>query len=215
MGFDISTPNGLDQINKVGGTIRELKAALEDSLSEEHYFPEGYHKLNVDSSDLPSTLKIGRWRYNPVTQSMQRDTGTTWEDLTTPSDLFPAGVKTVFCQSAAPTGWTRLTTWNDKMLRVVKTAGGGSGGTWLPTLQSTITAHTHNLSAYSGSVTHTLTTQKGDAGNALPRLIHNYVSDHDLSHTHDSVASNNFAHSHSLATSWRPAYNDVIVCQKD
>jgi hypothetical protein len=35
----------------------------------------------------------------------------------------------LFYQAAAPTGWTKVTTHNDKALRVVNGAGGGAGGT--------------------------------------------------------------------------------------
>lgn len=46
-------------------------------------------------------------------------------------DRFPQGgvTKLVFYQAAAPTGWTQVTTHNDKALRVVSGTGGGSGGT--------------------------------------------------------------------------------------
>ena len=43
-------------------------------------------------------------------------------------DAFPSGTKLVFVQSAAPTGWTKSTAHNDKALRIVSGAGGGSGG---------------------------------------------------------------------------------------
>lgn len=43
--------------------------------------------------------------------------------------LYPAGTVKVFYQSAAPTGWTRVATQNNKALRVVSGTGGGSGGT--------------------------------------------------------------------------------------
>lgn len=43
--------------------------------------------------------------------------------------LYPAGTVKVFYQSAAPTGWIRVATQNNKALRVVSGTGGGSGGT--------------------------------------------------------------------------------------
>lgn len=42
---------------------------------------------------------------------------------------FPSGTTMVFYQAAAPTGWTKLTTQNDKALRVVSGNGGVAGGT--------------------------------------------------------------------------------------
>lgn len=43
--------------------------------------------------------------------------------------LYPAGTVKLFYQASAPTGWTRVATQNNKALRVVSGAGGGSGGT--------------------------------------------------------------------------------------
>ena len=40
-----------------------------------------------------------------------------------------AGIKTLFYETTAPTGWTKVTSHHDKCLRVVNTNGGGSGGT--------------------------------------------------------------------------------------
>lgn len=43
--------------------------------------------------------------------------------------LYPAGTRKFFFQANAPTGWTKVTTHNNKALRVVSGTGGGSGGT--------------------------------------------------------------------------------------
>jgi hypothetical protein len=42
---------------------------------------------------------------------------------------FPSGTVMLFYQAAAPVGWTKLTTQNDKALRVVSGNGGVAGGT--------------------------------------------------------------------------------------
>jgi hypothetical protein len=41
----------------------------------------------------------------------------------------PSGTVMIFTDAAAPTGFTKLTTHNNKSLRVVSGTGGGSGGT--------------------------------------------------------------------------------------
>jgi len=46
------------------------------------------------------------------------------------SGVIPSGTVMLFYQAAAPTGWTKLTTQNDKVLRVVSGTGGGTGGSW-------------------------------------------------------------------------------------
>lgn len=45
------------------------------------------------------------------------------------SALIPSGTVMAFFQAAAPAGWTQVTTHNNKALRIVSGAGGGSGGT--------------------------------------------------------------------------------------
>lgn len=44
-------------------------------------------------------------------------------------DIFPLNTAWVFYQAAAPTGWTQVTTQNNKACRVVSGTGGGAGGT--------------------------------------------------------------------------------------
>lgn len=43
--------------------------------------------------------------------------------------IFPTSTAWIFYQSAAPTGWTKSTTHDDKALRVVSGSGGGFAGT--------------------------------------------------------------------------------------
>jgi hypothetical protein len=52
--------------------------------------------------------------------------GTT--QTTAASAAIPAGTVLLFYQAAAPTGWTQVTTQNNKALRVVSGTGGGTGG---------------------------------------------------------------------------------------
>lgn len=58
--------------------------------------------------------------------------GITFSDTTQLNSKYgivPQTSVSVFYQSAAPTGWAQSTAHNDKALRVVSGAGGGSGGT--------------------------------------------------------------------------------------
>jgi hypothetical protein len=60
------------------------------------------------------------------------NTTLTFNDATTQttaaSPAFPAGTVVLFYQAAAPTGWTQVTTQNNKALRVVSGTGAGTGG---------------------------------------------------------------------------------------
>ena len=49
-------------------------------------------------------------------------------DGSTTTSFFPSGTTLLFYQAAAPTGWTQVTTHDNKALRVVSGTGGGSGG---------------------------------------------------------------------------------------
>jgi hypothetical protein len=79
--------------------------------------------------------------------------------------LIPSGTVMSFFQAAAPVGWTQITTHNNKALRVVGGAGGGSGGSMSFTAAFTsqpitgfidpttltasqIPAHTHPIAGY-------------------------------------------------------------------
>jgi hypothetical protein len=73
---------------------------------------------------------------------------------------FPSGTKVVFAQASAPTGWTQDTSNNDKALRVVSGAGGGTGGTHAfsspPSTSHTHTGASHTHSTPSHSHSHSL-----------------------------------------------------------
>lgn len=78
----------------------------------------------------------------------------------------PKGSVLTFYQASAPSGWTQNTALNDRMLRVVSSAGGGIGGT-----DSPIASHSHT---YTGVIAHTHTFTTGSSG----------------AHTHYTVADN-------------------------
>lgn len=75
--------------------------------------------------------------------------------------LIPTGTVMVFYQAAAPTGWTQVTTQNDKALRVVSSAGGGSGGT---NAMSAGLSHSHTVASHTHTISHEHTTPLGSVG---------------------------------------------------
>jgi hypothetical protein len=90
--------------------------------------------------------------------------GTAW---TSAAPSIPAGTVMLFYQASAPTGWTQVTTQNNKALRVVSGTGGGTGGT---TAFSTVFADqtpTITTSGLSAGAT-TLTTAQ------MPAHTHTY-----------------------------------------
>ena len=109
----------------------------------------------------------------------------TWKKVLDTSNLpgsgvseFVSGTVLVFYQAAAPTGWTQVTTQNDAALRVVSTAGGGTGGT---------VAFTTAFAAANTTDGTALTTAQ------LPAHNHGVT---DPTHTH---AKTDPGHAHSIA----------------
>jgi hypothetical protein len=96
----------------------------------------------------------------------------------------PSGTVMVFYQAAAPTGWTKSTSNNDKALRVVSGNGGGTGGTHAlsspPSLAHTHTgaAHVHTIGAHSH-------------GNNLSAAAHTLSEAQMPSHRHSITTSQN------------------------
>jgi len=91
--------------------------------------------------------------------------GTAW---TSAAPSIPSGTVILFYQATAPTGWTQVTTQNNKALRVVSGTGGGTGGT---TAFSTVFANqtpTITTSGLSAGAT-TLTTAQ------MPAHTHSYA----------------------------------------
>ncbi len=138
---------------------------------------------------------------------------------------FASGTKWPFVQSAAPTGWTQDTSVNDKALRVVSGAGGGTGGSntigGLTVNSHTLTTgempnHTHGLWFFrnlgatatvggSGPIP-VIDIYNADPGGAAGNVTVNVAT-----------AGGGGGHSHTISHDGTKAYayQDVIVCAKN
>ena len=168
--------------------------------------------------------------------------GDIWYDTsgTSDSSAFPAGTTLLFYQAAAPTGWTQVTTHNNKALRVVSGTGGGSGGTG-GNFTSVFASRTP-----AGTVSdHTLTTAQipshnhnpsSNGGNAfISGPNNNGVYELDIGQGFDATSPASFtqgwfrsqstsstggggAHNHGFtgtAMDFAVQYIDVIICSKN
>jgi len=138
-----------------------------------------------------------------TTKSVNGSENVTWslaEIGAFPASSLPAGTTMLFAQTAAPTGWTKVTTHNDKALRVVSgTAGSGGsvnfttafqsksvvgsvGNTILTTAQ--LPAHTHNV------------TGSGTTGNNNRGHVHNFSTLTNTAGNHAHSGSTNAAGIH-------------------
>jgi hypothetical protein len=152
----------------------------------------------------------------------------------------------MFAQASAPTGWTRVTddSANNRMLRVVSTGGGGTGGSASPILNNVVPAHTHSFSTGGISENHF---HSGTTGTVSSDHQHFYVSSRlgaarndsplddylyqqgaftggiTANHVHGfntGFVSANHIHSGSTdngssQTNWTPRYIDMILCSKN
>ena len=139
---------------------------------------------------------------------------------------FAATTALLFYQAAAPTGWTKSTTHNDKALRVVSGAGGGSGGTTAFTsvfANQTPTITTSGLSAGATTLTtaqmpshsHTYTIN-ANAGGQGPDIVGGGAS------VSTDATGGGGSHVHSISGSATSSaitlnvqYIDTIICTKD
>jgi hypothetical protein len=146
-----------------------------------------------------------------------------------PSSPIPAGSVMLFYQAAAPTGWTQVTTQNNKALRVVSGTGGGTGGSVAFTTAFTsqavsgtvgtsgettlnigqIPSHTHSYSA------------PGGAGAALGGEGYSYPVATPGGGTTTGAEGGGGSHSHTGGTFTGTAINlavqyiDIIICSKN
>ena len=152
--------------------------------------------------------------------------------------LMPVGTRMPFAQASAPTGWTQAVTDNEdnRMLRVVKTTGGGVAGTSSPILNNVVPSHTHTFTTGTESASHThgitdpghthsvpqgTTIGTGEYHAPVAKVVTgNIVS--TASVTGISLGTESALHTHSgtsesngSAANWTPRYIDMIICAKN
>jgi hypothetical protein len=184
----------------------------------------------IYSSILTSTYSTGI-----TTVTVLNDTGTLDAGLssvyysfveTDPSAIpppFASGTVMLFVQAAAPFGWTQSTTHNDKALRIVSSAGGGTGGSvsFSGTLNSTTTSNATTLSLsqipshnHSGIATSTYGQFSGGPfyGVAIAYGGTLFTTTTDQTFT---VTSNGGGGSHTHGVPLNIQYVDSMICIKD
>lgn len=128
-------------------------------------------------------------------------------------DAFPSGTKILFQQTAAPIGWTKITTHNDKALRVVSGTAGTGGSVAFETAFASKTP-SGTISGSTGSTTISLSVLDNDQ--------YQDASGDDLTAV-ESVSLVNGAHTHSsgslaftgTAINLDVSYVDVIIASKN
>lgn len=106
--------------------------------------------------------------------------------VTATVDAFPSGTVLVFAQTAAPTGWTKSTTHNDKALRVVSGAASSGGSVAFTTAFAS--------QAVAGTVGDTTLTSS-----QIPSHTHTATVT-DPGHVHTQICTGNIAYSGGVNT---------------
>lgn len=158
-----STPNDVDASSSNGSHSHSVNNALSDVQPAYLDAIVGIKSTSSGYTDLTNQFNHNdRIRYEPFGAVG----GLYGNDAFTNNRLTPAGTISVFFNAAAPVGWNKLVTQNDKALRIVSGAGGGGGGS-LGTSQTIVLAHTHS-STLAGSHNHTLGGHRHDVGQGTP-----------------------------------------------
>lgn len=146
--------------------------------------------LNAPTLNTP-TINTPTLTGTPIAPTAAAGTNTTQVATTAfvttaVNNAFPSGTRLMFAQAAAPTGWTQVTSdeANNRMLRVVNTAGAGTGGSASPILNNVVPSHTHGYSGNTGgqSADHAHYTS-GTTGTMNQNWVHSHgVSDPGHNH---------------------------------
>jgi hypothetical protein len=132
-----------------GGELLLAKPVSGTSFTGNVVFDVSGDKARIFASHN-STTKIIGFNFNNVAASTDVNV-----------DMFPSGTAMLFAQTAAPLGWTKSTTHNDKTLRVVSGAAGSGGSVAFSTAFSSraVNGSIANATA-AGSVSSTTATNQ-------------------------------------------------------
>ncbi|RLB65534.1 MAG: hypothetical protein DRH08_07855 [Deltaproteobacteria bacterium] len=151
------------------------------------------------------------YKANTANTNHQPSISNDWDKWGESKDAVPAGTAMVFYQALAPLGWIKDTTKDNHMLRVVSSAGGGSGGVDSPILNNKVAVHNHTASSNTtGAHAHTYTSWKAGTNHGLdnsPEASYGtYPTSSAGNHDHIITVNNN------SGSNWTPKYVDMIIC---
>ena len=143
---------------------------------------------------------------------------------TTAATGFAASTVLLFYQAAAPTGWTKVTTQNDKALRVVSGTGGGTGGSvaFTTAFASQSVNGTVGTSGATTLSTSQIPSHTHSTGTALAGVsFYGWGSGESNLTSSTGAEGGGGSHTHSGGTFTGTAINlavqyiDIILCSKD
>ena len=171
----------------------------------------GYNELTVPAVADNSEVNIGNLAGNTYVSGTFSSNAYVQEALGDAG--LPSGTKQIFVQTAAPTGWTKDTTHNDKALRVVSgTASNGGIDSFSTTFGAGKTTASHTLSTPQiPSHSHSTNLDRGPINSPGTGYGKSPVQNSE-NHVSNSTGGSG-AHSHNLSLDI--AYVDTIIATKD
>jgi len=217
MGLEVSTTiSGLVSSNPVSG---DLLSNVDDHLRLiKNVLKKTFPGANGQGFTIPIVATEAELNFvKGVTSSIQAQLS---------EAKFVSGTRMLFNQATAPIGWTQDVSdaANNRMLRVVNTAGGGTGGSHSPILMNVVPAHTHPFTTGGVSNDHThgfidstptfnaSARVDGPTSGYLdaPTNVNKHTAGMSADHTHSGNTNNNAG-----ASNWTPRYANIIICQKN
>ena len=224
----------IDNININGNAIISSNTDGNIDLTPNGTGEVNISKVDIDSGTIDGTtiatsdVTVGSGKTLDVSAGTL--TTSTAQKQTISATAFASGTKMIFQQTAAPTGWTKVTSSNDVALRVVSGTVGSGGSV---AFETAFASHTPSQSSSASVSSHTL------AANELPAHFHDIHVDSSLpSHTGGAIvagpgaatnakttlSSGNMGgagHTHGMTQATYSAINldvsfvDVIIATKD
>lgn len=143
---------------------------------------------------------------------------TSLASLQSAGHVFPAATAMLFQQTAAPTGWTKSTTHNDKALRVVTGTASSGGSVDFSTLFARTATDSYTLLvADVPSLTAPFTYNLGDSGTSVggPQDVVELIAAGSGFDVNVSVGTTGGGGGHTHPLDMRVKYVDLILATKD
>ena len=222
-----SSPAGSDLANTIDNRMREVKVDARERLEVDHSMvgdvDDGLHKKVTFVDPLASKPAQAFDESYLYTKDVAGTSELFYEDeaanevqLTESGAAlsFASGTKMLFQQTATPTGWTKDTTHNDKVLRIVSgTVGDGGTKAFTTTFGSGKASDSHVLSiaempAHTHPIPYAPVNVVGTAS------ISGNISAAAYTDLATSLTGGGGGHTHPL-TNFDLQYVDVIIATKD
>ena len=140
-GVTVGTSLGTQILNFIGAAVTAtspttgtanitVTAASNVTVTQTGYGCANPITVSSGAISIASTSNAYGRKFVSTTEPTGVCDGDIWYDTSgTDAGAFSSGTTLLFYQAAAPTGWTKSTTHDNKAIRVVSGTGGGSGGT--------------------------------------------------------------------------------------